>query len=115
MGGMSTEHDVSIATGRACAQGLRTAGYDVYEVIVDRNVAPILTDLAPDACFNALHGSLGEDGSIQGLLNILGIPYTHSGVAASSLAMERCWPRIERREPWRSNFDTWKTRPTLPG
>ena len=64
-GGMSKERDVSLATGRACAQGLRAAGYDVTEVIVDRRIAHTLTDLAPDACFNALHGPLGEDGSIQ--------------------------------------------------
>ena len=87
MGGWSAEREVSLVTGRECADGLRSAGYRVDEVDVDRNVAPRRLSLKPDVCFNALHGRLGEDGNIQGLLNILGIPYAHSGVAASALAM----------------------------
>ena len=89
MGGWSAEREVSLATGRECAAGLRSAGYRVDEVEVDRDVATRLLSLKPDVCFNALHGRLGEDGNIQGLLNILGIPYTHSGVTASALAMNK--------------------------
>jgi len=89
MGGWSAEREVSLASGQACASALRTAGFRVTEVRVDRTVATRLTDLRPDVCFNALHGPIGEDGSMQGLLNVLGIPYTHSGVQASSLAMDK--------------------------
>ncbi len=88
-GGLSRERAVSLASGAACAAALRQAGFEAIEVDVGRDVAARLQAIAPDACFNALHGPLGEDGSIQGLLNILGIPYTHSGVAASSLAMDK--------------------------
>ena len=89
MGGWSAEREVSLLSGRACAQGLRTAGYRVSEVDVDRRVAQKLAVLGPDVCFNALHGPFGEDGNIQGLLNIMGIPYTHSGVQASASAMDK--------------------------
>ena len=89
MGGWSAEREVSLASGRACAAALRTAGFQVTEVDVDQRVATVLSDLRPDVCFNALHGPIGEDGSIQGLLNVLGIPYTHSGVQASALAMDK--------------------------
>lgn len=89
MGGMSREREVSLATGRACAAGLMKAGYEVVELDVDRRVAEHFAHLSPNVCFNALHGPLGEDGSIQGMLNILGIPYTHSEVAASALAMDK--------------------------
>ncbi len=89
MGGWSAEREVSLSSGRACAQALRTAGYRVSEVDVDRRVAQKLAALGPDVCFNALHGPFGEDGNIQGLLNIAGVPYTHSGVQASALGMEK--------------------------
>jgi len=94
MGGWSAEREVSLSSGRACAQALRTAGYRVSEVDVDRRVAQKLAALGPDVCFNALHGPFGEDGNIQGLLNITGVPYTHSGVQASALAMDK--PRAKR-------------------
>ncbi|MFQ6017890.1 MAG: D-alanine--D-alanine ligase [Kiloniellaceae bacterium] len=91
MGGMSVERDVSLVSGRACAGALREAGYDAFEIEVGRNVAALLEALtpAPDVVFNALHGHWGEDGCIQGLLELLGIPYTHSGVMASALAMNK--------------------------
>ena len=89
MGGWSAERAVSLSTGAACAAALRTAGYRVTEVDVDRKIAQTLATLAPDVCFNALHGPIGEDGNIQGLLNIMDLPYTHSGVEASAVAMDK--------------------------
>ena len=89
MGGWSAEREVSLSTGRECAKALRQAGYRVSEIDVDRQIAFTLAKVKPDVCFNALHGSIGEDGNIQGLLNIMGIPYTHSGVQASALAMDK--------------------------
>jgi D-alanine-D-alanine ligase len=89
MGGWSLERDVSISSGKACAAALRTSGCEVSEIDVGRNIPEILARLEPDVCFNALHGPMGEDGNIQGLLNIMGIPYTHSGVQASALAMDK--------------------------
>jgi D-alanine-D-alanine ligase len=89
MGGWSAERDVSLSSGRECANALRRAGFKVTEVDADRNLATTLTTLAPDVAFNALHGRWGEDGCVQGLLEVLGIPYTHSGVMASSVAMNK--------------------------
>jgi D-alanine-D-alanine ligase len=89
MGGWSAERDVSLASGTACAKALRAAGYKVTEVDVDREIAQKLAGLAPDVCFNALHGTIGEDGNIQGLLNVMGLPFTHSGVQASAVAMDK--------------------------
>ena len=89
MGGFSAEREVSLASGKACANALRELGYEVTEVDVTRQIAHTLTELRPDACFNALHGFYGEDGTVQGVLETLQIPYTHSGVMASSLAMNK--------------------------
>lgn len=89
MGGWAAERPVSLKSGAACARGLRERGYRVTEVDVARDLAAVLADLKPDVCFNALHGPWGEDGTVQGLLEIMGIPYTHSGVLASSLAMRK--------------------------
>ena len=89
MGGWSAERAVSLASGGACAAALRSKGYRVEEIDVGRDVAQVLASLRPDVCFNALHGPIGEDGSIQGLLNVMGIPYTHSGVAASAIAIDK--------------------------
>jgi D-alanine-D-alanine ligase len=91
MGGLSAERNVSLDSGKQCAAALRQAGYDVDEVDVTRDIKALLAALepAPDVAFNALHGRYGEDGCIQGLLNLLGIPYTHSGVLASALAMDK--------------------------
>jgi len=91
MGGTSAEREVSMTSGRACVTALVEAGYDAYPVEVGSDVRALIAalDPAPDAVFNALHGSNGEDGRIQGLLELLGIPYTHSGVLASALAMDK--------------------------
>jgi len=89
MGGWASERDVSLWSGKACANGLRNAGHNVTEVDVDRNVGSVLRELNPDVAFNALHGPYGEDGLIQGVLEFLNIPYTHSGVLASALAMDK--------------------------
>lgn len=91
MGGWSAEREVSLSSGRACAAALRDKGYDAFEVDVKRDLAALLKQLtpAPDVVFNALHGQGGEDGCIQGVLEILGIPYTHSAPLASALAMNK--------------------------
>ena len=89
MGGWSSERPVSLSTGEECAKALEGEGYRVSRVDVDRNVAQTLSELKPDVAFNALHGPFGEDGAIQGILEILDIPYTHSGIMASALAMNK--------------------------
>jgi D-alanine-D-alanine ligase len=89
MGGPSAEREVSLSSGRACAAALRDHGYEVVEVDAGADLATRLTRLAPDVVFNALHGRWGEDGCVQGILEWLQIPYTHSGVLASALAMDK--------------------------
>ena len=89
MGGWSSEREVSLRSGEACAAALEAQGYRATRLDVGRDVATRLTELRPDVCFNALHGRFGEDGCIQGVLETLGIPYTHSGVLASALAMHK--------------------------
>ncbi|MFZ1663542.1 MAG: D-alanine--D-alanine ligase [Paracoccaceae bacterium] len=89
MGGLSAEREVSLASGRMCADALREAGFEVVEVDADRDLSLRLRDVAPDVCFNALHGRWGEDGCVQGMLEWLNIPYTHSGVMASAVAMDK--------------------------
>ncbi|WP_295690481.1 D-alanine--D-alanine ligase [uncultured Maricaulis sp.] len=88
-GGLSPERDVSLVSGAACAKGLRDAGYDVVEIDAGRNLSQQLADADPDIVFNALHGEWGEDGLVQGVLEHFGKPYTHSGVLASALAMDK--------------------------
>ncbi len=89
MGGWSSERPVSLASGKECADAAEQAGYRVTRIDVQRDIAEVLAKLKPDVAFNALHGPFGEDGTIQGLLEILGISYTHSGVLASALAMDK--------------------------
>jgi D-alanine-D-alanine ligase len=89
MGGPSAEREVSLSSGRECAAALREAGYEVVELDAGLDLAARLVELAPDVAFNALHGRWGEDGCVQGLLEWLRIPYTHSGVLASALAMNK--------------------------
>ncbi|MEM9497606.1 MAG: D-alanine--D-alanine ligase [Pseudomonadota bacterium] len=89
MGGPSAEREVSFSTGRGCAAALRDAGYTVVEIDAGPDLAQVLRDAMPDVVFNALHGRWGEDGCVQGLLEWLRIPYTHSGVLASALAMDK--------------------------
>ncbi len=89
MGGWSAERPVSLNSGRGCANALEAKGYRVSRVDVGRDIADVLAKLRPDVAFNALHGPAGEDGAIQGMLEVLRIPYTHSGVLASALAMQK--------------------------
>ena len=89
MGGWSAEREVSLASGKACADALVGEGYEVTRIDVTPSIAQDLERLRPDVAFNALHGPFGEDGCVQGILEILRIPYTHSGVMASSLAMNK--------------------------
>ncbi|WP_455478981.1 D-alanine--D-alanine ligase [Bartonella sp. B23] len=89
MGGISSERSVSLSSGAACADVLEVQGYRVSRVDVDGHIASVLEQLRPDIAFNALHGAFGEDGCIQGVLECLKIPYTHSGVMASALAMDK--------------------------
>ncbi len=89
MGGWSAERDVSLRSGRACAAALRRVGYRVTEIDVTRDIAAVLAAAKPDIALNVLHGRPGEDGTLQGLLELLGIPYTHSGVMASAVAMRK--------------------------
>jgi D-alanine-D-alanine ligase len=88
-GGLSAEREVSLNSGAACGEALLKEGYTVTEIDVDRDLASRLQALQPEVCFNALHGKFGEDGCVQGVLELLGIPYTHSGVLASALAMHK--------------------------
>jgi D-alanine-D-alanine ligase len=94
MGGWSAEREVSLRSGKACADALESEGYRVTRVDVQRNIGEVLGALKPDAAFNVLHGVPGEDGTIQGVLEVLGIPYTHSGVLSSALAMDKAQARI---------------------
>src|SRR5579864_9073142 len=89
MGGWSAEREVSLRSGKACADALERRGYRVTRIDVARDIAAVLTRLAPDVALNLLHGRPGEDGTIQGLLEILQIPYSHSGTLASALAMQK--------------------------
>ena len=89
MGGWSSEREVSLRSGEACARALEGEGFRVTRVDVARDISRVLGELKPDIAFNALHGPYGEDGTIQGVLEILRIPYTHSGVLASALAMHK--------------------------
>jgi D-alanine-D-alanine ligase len=88
-GGFSAERPVSLSSGQSCARALEEEGYRVTLVDVGRAVGTVLAGLKPDVAFNALHGPFGEDGAIQGILEYLQIPYTHSGVLASALAMDK--------------------------
>jgi D-alanine-D-alanine ligase len=89
MGGWSAERPVSLVSGEACASALREEGYRVTEIDAGHDLAEVLARTKPDVCFNALHGQWGEDGCVQGLLEVMGIPYTHSGVLASAAAMHK--------------------------
>ena len=89
MGGLSAEREVSLSSGRGCVDALRAEGFEVVEIDAGLDLPRQLQDAAPDVVFNALHGRWGEDGCVQGLLEWLRIPYTHSGVLASALAMDK--------------------------
>ncbi|WP_309628959.1 D-alanine--D-alanine ligase [Brevundimonas sp.] len=89
MGGLSSERDVSLSSGKGCADALEAQGARVTRIDAGRDLAQVLADLKPDVVLNALHGEWGEDGCVQGILETLQIPYTHSGVLASALTMDK--------------------------
>ncbi|MDP5326355.1 MAG: D-alanine--D-alanine ligase [Paracoccaceae bacterium] len=89
MGGLSAEREVSLVSGQACVAALRATGYNVVEIDAGADLCQRLEAAAPDLVFNALHGRWGEDGAVQGLLEWMRVPYTHSGVLASALAMDK--------------------------
>ena len=122
MGGFSSERPVSLSSGKACADALEIEGYAVTRVDVGRDAARVLAELNPDVAFNALHGPFGEDGTIQGILEYLAIPYTHSGVLASALAMDKELAKVVGKAAGlpvaearvMSRFDIVKTHPMEP-
>ena len=89
LGGLSPEREVSLVSGAACAEALERLDAKVSRVDAGRDLAEVLTRLKPDVVFNALHGVWGEDGAVQGVLETLALPYTHCGVLASALAMDK--------------------------
>jgi D-alanine-D-alanine ligase len=89
MGGWSAEREISLRSGKACADAATRAGYRVTRIDVGRDIASVLTTVKPDVALNVLHGRPGEDGTLQGILEILAIPYSHSGVMASAVAMQK--------------------------
>jgi D-alanine-D-alanine ligase len=89
MGGWSAEREVSLRSGKACAEALESKGYRVTKIDVGRDIGTVLQTLKPDAALNVLHGRPGEDGTLQGILEIIGIPYSHSGVLSSAMAMQK--------------------------
>ena len=93
MGGWSAEREVSLRSGKACADALSRVGYRVSAIDAGRDVATVLAETKPDVALNVLHGRPGEDGTLQGVLEILGIPYSHSGVLASALAMHKVYAK----------------------
>src|SRR3974390_1603539 len=93
MGGWSAEREVSLRSGKACAAALTRLGYRGTPIDVSRDIAATLAAASPDVALNVLHGRPGEDGTLQGLLEILGIPYSHSGVLASALAMHKSYAK----------------------
>jgi D-alanine-D-alanine ligase len=107
MGGWSAEREVSLVSGAACADALERRGHEVIRIDLQRDLSALVAALEPkpDVVFNGLHGRWGEDGNIQGVLNVLGLPYTHSGLLASAVAMDRSCsrPRASPARPakWR--------------
>ena len=93
MGGWSAEREISLRSGKACAAALERIGYRVTPIDAGRDVATVIGALKPDVALNVLHGRPGEDGTLQGVLEILGIPYSHSGVLASALAMHKVFAK----------------------
>jgi len=98
MGGWSAEREISLLSGKACADALERQNFRVTRIDVDRDVAAMLRETRPDVALNLLHGRPGEDGTIQGLLEVLAIPYSHSGVLASALAMQKDRAKVVMRD-----------------
>jgi D-alanine-D-alanine ligase len=97
MGGWSAEREVSLRSGKACADAIEKKGYRVTKIDVGRDIATVLQTLKPDVALNVLHGRPGEDGTLQGILEVIGIPYSHSGVLASALAMQKDLAKLHFR------------------
>jgi len=97
MGGWSAEREVSLRSGKACSDALKRGGYRVTPIDVTPDVAAALRAAEPDVALNVLHGRPGEDGTLQGVLEVLGIPYSHSGVLASALAMQKDFAKVQLR------------------
>ena len=97
MGGWSAEREVSLRSGKAYAEALETKGYRLTKIDVGRDIATVLQTLKPDVALNVLHGHPGEDGTLQGILEIVGVPYTHSGVLASAMAMQKDLAKVVMR------------------
>jgi D-alanine-D-alanine ligase len=97
MGGTSAERDVSLKSGEAVSKALRGRGHEAVDVDAGSDLCSVLERAAPDVAFLALHGGTGEDGSVQGLLEVLGIPYTGSGVLASAMAMDKVVSKVQFR------------------
>ena len=89
MGGWSSEREVSLTSGKGVAEALEARGHRVTRLDMDRDVAAKIAEAAPDVVFNALHGVPGEDGTVQGMLDLMGVPYTHSGLATSVVAIDK--------------------------
>lgn len=89
MGGWSSEREVSLVTGAGVADALERVGYRVTRIDMDRDIAVRLADMKPDVVFNALHGTPGEDGTVQGMMDLMGLKYTHSGLATSVIAIDK--------------------------
>ncbi|MES2905854.1 MAG: D-alanine--D-alanine ligase, partial [Pseudomonadota bacterium] len=94
MGGWSSEREVSLNSGAQCAEAIESLGFRVTRIDMQRDIGQALEKVKPDVAFLALHGSPGEDGTVQGLLELMGIPYTHSGVLSSALAMDKSQAKI---------------------
>ena len=97
MGGWSAEREVSLRSGKACAEALIRRGYRVSSLDVTPDIAAALATAKPDVALNVLHGRPGEDGTLQGILEIIGVPYTHSGVLASAVAMQKDLAKVVMR------------------
>jgi len=97
MGGWSAEREVSLRSGKACAGALESKGYRVTKIDVGRDIATLLQTRKPDAALNVLHGRPGEDGTLQGVLEVVGVPYSHSGVLSSAMAMQKDLAKIHFR------------------
>src|SRR5678815_3878680 len=107
MGGLSAEREVSLRSGEAILAALTDRGYDAWPLFVDRDVDLVLRQARIDVAFIALHGRYGEDGTIQGMLELLGIPYTGSGVLASALAMNKVMSKKLFRVEGIPTPDSW--------
>jgi D-alanine--D-alanine ligase len=114
LGGLSAEREISLQSGAAVVQALRSLGYRVTAVPVGRDLAARLARLRPDVAFNALHGRYGEDGAVQGMLEMMGIPYTGSDVLSSALAMHKVKAKELFRLHNRRRRPTTSPTPTSP-